>query len=95
MFNQYNPYIYQGISRPFSFSNILNNAQKTLNIVNQALPIVKEVKPIVKNARTLFSVAKGFNNISNTNNINTEPIKNNNYKSDNIKNSNNGLNFFI
>lgn len=40
MFNQYNPLVYQGsnLIRPFSFTNILTNAQKTLNIVNQALP---------------------------------------------------------
>jgi len=86
MFNQYNPMMYQSITRPFSFTNILNNAQKTLNIVNQALPIVKEVKPIVKNARTLFGIAKGFNNINN------QEIK------QEIKqetNTNNGLNFFV
>ena len=87
MFNQYNPMLYQNIARPFSFTNLLNNAQKTLNIVNQALPIVKEVKPIVKNARTLFSVAKGFNSI----NDNQE----NNYNIPKETNKNNGLNFFI
>lgn len=85
MFNQFNPYLYQGITRPFSFTNILNGAQKTLNIVNQALPIVKEVKPIVKNARTLFNVAKGFNS------INEEPIKTNNINSS----INKGPNFFV
>ena len=64
MFQGYNPYMNYGLrTSKFTFSNILNTAQKTLNIVNQALPIIKEVKPIVKNARTLFSVAKGFNNI--------------------------------
>lgn len=85
MFNQYNPMMYQSISKPFSFTNILNGAQKTLNIINQTIPVVKEVKPIVKNARTLLNVAKGFNNINNT------PItnENNNYT------PNNGPNFFI
>ena len=82
MFNQYNPMMYQSIARPFSFTSILNNAQKTLNIVNQALPIVKEVKPIVKNARTLFGIAKGFNSINNEE-IKPDPK------------TNNGLNFFV
>ena len=87
MFNQYQPFINYGMPSKFSFSTLLNGAQKTLNIVNQALPIVKEVKPIVKNARTLFSVAKGFNSI----NDNQE----NNYNIPKETNKNNGLNFFI
>lgn len=95
MFNQYNPFLYQGMTRPFSFTNILNNAQKTLNIVNQALPIVKEVKPIVKNARTLFSVARGFNSIDN-NQVNQNNIGNTYQPNDTISNnSDSGLNFFI
>ena len=86
MFNQYNPFMYQSVSRPFSFANILNGAQKTLNIVNQAIPIVKEVRPIVKNARTLFNVAKGFNTIDNRKTEKEEKI---------IDTDSNGLNFFI
>ena len=92
MYNQYNPLIYQGVTKPFSFSNILNTTQKTLNIVNQALPIVKEVKPIFKNARTLFNVAKGFNSVSNNqNNVVNQEYENNK----NAKNSTSGPNFFI
>lgn len=94
MYNQYNPFLYPGITRTFSFTNLLSNAQKTLNIVNQALPIVKEVKPIVKNARTLFSVAKGFNNINNDKTINNE-INNNSSNISNTTPLNNGLNFFV
>ncbi len=93
MFNQYQPFINYGVPSRFSFSSILNGAQKTLNIVNQALPIVKEVKPIVKNARTLFNVTKSFSKMNND-----IPVSNknevNNISSNNI-NDNNGLNFFI
>ena len=32
MFNSYNPYVYQ--TKKFNFSNLLNNASKTLNIIN-------------------------------------------------------------
>ncbi len=88
MFNQYNPMMYQGFSRPFSFSNILNGAQKTLNIINQTIPVVKEVRPIFKNARTLFNVAKGFSEVNNNNNDNKEDIPKKTI-------SNNGPNFFI
>ena len=86
MFNQYNPMMYQSISRPFSFNNILNGAQKTLNIINQTIPVVKEVRPIFRNARTLFNVAKGFNEANNNHNKETVPKENF---------SNNGPNFFI
>jgi len=80
--------MYQSVSKPFSFTNILNGAQKTLNIINQTIPVVKEVKPIFKNARTLFNVAKGFNSINSSNeNSITEPIIK--------KDINNGPNFFI
>lgn len=88
MFNQYQPFINYGLPSKFSFSSILNGAQKTLNIVNQALPIVKEVRPIVKNAKTFLNVAKGFSKVNNNQEMNT---KTNNSISDN----NNGLNFFI
>ena len=86
MFNQYQPFINYGMPSKFSFSTLLNGAQKTLNIVNQALPIVKEVKPIVKNARTFLNVAKEFSKINNN--------QENEVQTNNIEN-NNGLNFFI
>lgn len=86
MFNQYNPMMYQSISRPFSFTNILNGAQKTLNIINQTIPVVKEVRPIFRNARTLLNVAKGFNEVNNNHKEESVP-------KENI--SNNGPNFFI
>lgn len=57
MYNQYNPYqINTGIKR-INWGNILNNTQKTLNVINQAIPIIYQVKPLVTNARTLFRIA--------------------------------------
>ena len=88
MFNQYQPFINYGVPSKFSFTTLLNGAQKTLNIVNQALPIVKEVKPLVKNAKTFINVAKGFSKINNS-----EPS--NVINNDTKKSSNNGPNFFI
>lgn len=57
MYNQMNPYqLNSGIKR-INWSNILNNTQKTLNVINQAIPIIYQVKPLVTNARTLFRIA--------------------------------------
>ena len=57
MYNQMNPYqLNSGIKR-INWGNILNNTQKTLNVINQAIPIIYQVKPLVTNARTLFRIA--------------------------------------
>lgn len=39
-----------------NWSNILNNTQKTLNIINQAIPVIYQIKPIYNNAKTIFKV---------------------------------------
>lgn len=81
--------------KTINWSGLLNNTQKTLNIVNQAIPIVYQIKPIVNNARTMFRVANEF---TKTNSNNSNSIKNN-YNNNNINTSNdiedNGPNFFI
>lgn len=48
------------LERGFSFSRLLNGAQKTLNFVNQAIPVVKQVSPMMKNAKTMFKVMNEF-----------------------------------
>ncbi len=50
-----NPGGFLGIKR-INWSSLLNNTQKTLNIINQAIPIVYQVKPIISNAKTMFKV---------------------------------------
>lgn len=77
MFNNY-PYMYQA-PRTFNFSNFLNNASKTLNVVNQAIPVIKEVKPILNNARTIFKIVNGLNStqVDKTNNISNKEKVNN------------------
>lgn len=97
--NYYNPYMfypYSTLSTPtstgllggtlgrgFSFSSLLNGAQKTLNFVNQAIPVVKQVSPMMKNAKTMFRVMNEFKKVdtpaktntkSTTKNPNTEPV---------------------
>lgn len=57
MYNQINPYQFNSGIKRINWSNILNNTQKTLNVINQAIPIIYQVKPLVSNARTLFRIA--------------------------------------
>ena len=40
--------------KKINWSNILNNTQKTLNVINQAIPVYYQVKPIIGNAKTMF-----------------------------------------
>ncbi len=76
--NYYNPYFlypYSTLSAPttnllgssigrgFSFSSLLNGAQRTLNFVNQAIPVVKQVSPMMKNAKTMFRVMNEFKKV--------------------------------
>lgn len=57
MYNQMNPYQINSDIKRINWGNILNNTQKTLNVINQAIPIIYQVKPLVTNARTLFRIA--------------------------------------
>ena len=74
--------------KSINWSSLLNNTQKTLNIVNQAIPIVYQVKPIINNARTMFKVASEFTKAS-SNKINK------NYSVNNSVNNDEGPSFFI
>ena len=40
--------------KSINWSNVLNNTQKTLNVINQAIPVYYQVKPIWGNAKTMF-----------------------------------------
>lgn len=59
----------------FNWSNILNNTQKTLNIINQAIPVMYQIKPIYNNAKTIFKVMGAVR--GNDVKINTTNKKNN------------------
>ena len=61
------------------WSSILNNTQKTLNVINQAIPVYYQVKPIWGNAKTMLRMVSALkdtnsstNNINNNNNIKSE-----------------------
>ena len=68
----------------FSFSNFLNGASKTLNVVNQAIPIFYQVKPIFNNAKTMFRILGAVRNDKQSNETRTttqniqQPINNSN-----------------
>ncbi len=91
--NYYNPYFLypystlsspttnllgSGLGRGFSFSSLLNGAQRTLNFVNQAIPVVKQVSPMMKNAKTMFKVMNEFKKVD-TKEKKPQPTKQNTY----------------
>lgn len=73
--NYYNPYYFVEPSSfggngfgifnrgTFSFSSLLDGAQKTLGVFNQALPLIKEAAPLMKNAKTMFKVMNEFKKV--------------------------------
>lgn len=63
------------IPNGINFKNILNGAQKTINVVNQTLPLIDRAKPIVNNAKTMFKVMHEFKKVN-------TPIKTMNNKKD-------------
>lgn len=57
-----------------NWSNILNNTQKTLNVINQAIPVYYQMKPIYNNAKTMLrmvSALKDDDKLSNSANQTT------------------------
>ena len=53
-----------------NWSNLLNNTQKTLNVINQAIPVYYQVKPIWGNAKTMFRMINALKEDNNTTTIN-------------------------
>lgn len=52
--------------RSINWTNVLNNTQKTLNVINQAIPVYYQVKPIWGNAKTMFRMINALRNDNNT-----------------------------
>lgn len=50
-----------------NFTVLLNQTQKTLNIINQAIPIVNQIKPLISNTKTIFKIASAINKDDNNN----------------------------
>ena len=56
------------------WGSILNNTQKTLNVINQAIPVYYQVKPIMNNLRSFGKIMSAFNSAD----TKTDNISNNN-----------------
>ena len=59
--------------RSVNWSGLLNNANKTLDVVNQTIPLVRQAGPMVNNMKSMLKIAKVFGNettFRNNNNIN-------------------------
>ena len=95
-FYNYFPYQYQTnmgltqkglLSRLFptskiNWTNILNNTQKTLNVINQAIPVYYQVKPIYNNAKTMLRMVNALkdDDKNNKQEINQKTINSNQKK---------------
>lgn len=71
------------------WGEVLNNTQKTLNVINQAIPVYYQIKPIFSNVKSLGRLVSAFNEDDSNSNSNT-PI--NETKKEN---SNNSPTFFL
>ena len=49
-----------GSLRSFNWSNLLNGANKTLNVVNQTIPLVRQAGPMFNNMKSMMRIAKVF-----------------------------------
>ena len=76
MFNNYSYFPFQGMQpsmslfsrlRGLNIGEILNGAQRTLNVVNQAIPIFYQIRPLWNNTKTIFKIANAINENDNKN----------------------------
>ena len=49
-----------GNTNKINWGNLLNNTQKTLNVINQAIPVYYQIKPIYNNAKTMFRMVNAI-----------------------------------
>lgn len=49
------------------WGSILNNTQKTLNVINQAIPVYYQIKPICSNLKSLGKIMSIFSESDNSN----------------------------
>ena len=68
--------LFKGLSN-IKWGTVLNNTQKTLNVINQAIPVYYQIKPIVGNFKSFTRLMSAFNEDDSSNNtINTNTNKN-------------------
>ena len=59
--------------KKINWSSILNNTQKTLNVINQAIPVYYQVKPIIGNAKTMMRMIGALKSDDNSTPIDNNP----------------------
>ena len=94
-YNGINNYARRGLFGNFNkinWGNILNNTQKTLNVINQAIPVFYQIKPIYNNAKTMFRMVNAIKDDEKKESF-TE--KNNNKSDLNKKNTSTGPVFYL
>lgn len=94
--NSFYPYPTSTVARPgllgafkgkFNWSSLLNNTQKTLNIINQAIPVFYQVRPIWNNTKTVFKILGAVKDDgSNQNRYNNAPVQNQSKKTNTFQN---------
>ena len=67
------PSLFRSLSG-IKWETILNNTQKTLNVINQAIPVYYQIKPIFSNLKSFGKLVSAFNEEDSKNN-NIETIK--------------------
>ncbi len=103
LYNYARPSLFGSLFRnKLNWGSLLDNTQKTLNLVNQAVPIVRQIPPVYRNAKTMFKVMSEFNKIDtpkktiNDTYNNKRVITNNNVKQENVSYKyNDGPTFFL
>lgn len=84
------PSLLKGLSG-IKWGDVLNNTQKTLNVINQAIPVYYQIKPIFSNVKSFGRLISAFNEDTpqnnNQNNISNQTIEK--------ENSSNSPTFFI
>ena len=61
--------------KKINWSSLLNNTQKTLNVINQAIPVYYQVKPIWNNAKTMVRMVGALKDNGNETRNTSEEIK--------------------
>lgn len=73
-----------------NWGSLLNNTQRTLNVINQAIPVYNQIKPIWNNAKTMLRLFGEFSKLNATNTLATDQLIN----TTKAINNNDGPSFF-
>ena len=84
----------KGLSN-IKWGDVLNNTQKTLNVINQAIPVYYQIKPIFNNVKSFGRLINDFNEEDTPNNLSKNENNLNNNQTIKKENSSNAPTFFI